>query len=107
MDMVQATGPAGVPVASTDTSGAALAGAIVTDGDNASFCHGVLMAIVTLILIPLDTIIIGLFRWSRVHIFISSVVLLLILGAMGLGIYVSTEYIRVRKNLRKATCSGS
>ncbi len=97
MDMVQATGPGGVPVASTTTSGAALAGGIINDGDKASIIHGVLMAFCALILIPLDVIIVGLFRWTRVHMFSSGLLLFLILTGLGLGIYVSTEYNRVRK----------
>jgi hypothetical protein len=98
MDMVQATGPGGVPVASTTTSGAALAGPRVNDGDKASTGHGFLMALVALILIPFDAIIIGLFKWPKLHIFTSSLTLFLVLTAMGLGIYVSTEFNRVSRH---------
>lgn len=95
MDMIQATGPGGVPAASNTTFGAALTGSIVADGDKASKAHGFLMALVALVMIPLDVIIIGLFKWVRVHIFTSSLVLFLVLMGMGAGIYVSTEYNRV------------
>jgi hypothetical protein len=100
MDMVQASGPGGVPEASNTTSGAALAGPLVKDGDKASTIHGVLMALVALVMIPFDVIIIGLFKWPKLHIFTSSLVLFLVLVAMSLGIYVSTEYNRVG-NVRK------
>jgi hypothetical protein len=95
MDMVQASGAGGVPEASNTTSGAALAGSLVKDGDKASTAHGVLMALVALVMIPFDVIIIGLFKWPRLHVFTSILVLFLVLVAMGLGIYVSTEYNRV------------
>jgi preprotein translocase subunit SecG len=95
MNMVQASGPGGLPAASNTTSGATLAGPLVKDGDKASTAHGVLMALVALVLIPFDVIIIGLFKWPKLHVFTSSLVFLFVLVAMGLGIYVSTEYNRV------------
>jgi hypothetical protein len=100
MDMVQASGPGGVPEASNTTSGATLSGPLVTDGDKASKAHGFLMALVALVMIPFDVIIIGLLKWRKLHIFISSLTLFLVLIAMSLGIYVSTEYIRVRGPLQ-------
>ena len=100
MDMVQASGAGGVPEASNTTSGAALAGPLVKDGDKASTIHGVLMALAALVMIPFDVIIVGLFKWPKLHVFTSSLVLFLVLVAMGLGIYVSTEYNRVG-NVRK------
>lgn len=95
--MIQATGPGGVPPASNITSGATLVGSLVEDGDSASIAHGFLMAIVALVIIPFDVIIIGIFKWPMVHVFTGSLVLFLVLTAMGLGIYVSTEYNRVRR----------
>ena len=103
MDMVQATGPGGVPVPSNTTSGAALAGSPSVDSDRASPGHGFIMAFVALILIPLDVIIIGLFKWSKLHIFTSSLTIFLVATAMGLGIYVSTEYNRVRRPFGKSS----
>jgi hypothetical protein len=97
MNMAQATGPSGVPLASNITSGAALLGSLVKDGDKASKAHGLLMALVALVIIPFDVIIIGLFKWPMLHAFTGSLVLFLVLTAMGLGIYVSTEYNRVRR----------
>lgn len=97
MNMVQATGAGGVPLASNITSGATLLGSLVKDGDKASRAHGFLMALVALVIIPLDAIIIGLFKWPMLHVFTGSFVLFLVLTAMGLGIYVSTEYNRVRR----------
>lgn len=98
MDMVQATGAGGVPDASTTMSGAALAGPQVSDGDKASPGHGFLMALVALVLIPFDVIIIGLFNWPKLHILTSSLSLFVVLTATGLGIYVSTEFNRVRRH---------
>ncbi|OBT58647.1 hypothetical protein VE04_01230 [Pseudogymnoascus sp. 24MN13] len=94
MNMIQATGPGGVPLASNITSGATLLGSLVKDGDKASKAHGFLMALVALVIIPFDVIIIGLFKWPLLHAFTGSFVLFLVLTAMGLGIYVSTEYNR-------------
>ncbi|OBT88244.1 hypothetical protein VE02_02776 [Pseudogymnoascus sp. 03VT05] len=94
MNMVQATGLGGVPLASNITSGATLLGSLVKDGDKASKAHGFLMALVALVIIPFDVIIIGLFKWPMLHVFTGSLVLFLVLTAMGLGIYVSTEYNR-------------
>ena len=96
MDMIQATGSGGVPLASNTTSGATLVGPLVKDGDKASKAHGFLMALIALVVIPFDVIIIEFFKWPKLHIFTSSLVLFLVLTAMGLGIYVSTEYNRVR-----------
>ncbi|RDL35890.1 Uncharacterized protein BP5553_06502 [Venustampulla echinocandica] len=95
MDMIQATGPGSVPpAASTIKRGAALAGSLKKDGDKASPTHGILMIIVALILIPFDVIIVGVCKWMRPHILISSFSFLVVITSMGLGIYVSTEYNR-------------
>ncbi|KFY81202.1 hypothetical protein V499_00028 [Pseudogymnoascus sp. VKM F-103] len=94
INKVQVTGPGGVPPASKITSGATLYGSIVKDGDKASRAHGFLTALVALVVIPFDVIIIGLFKWPILHVFTGSFVLFLVLTAMGLGIYVSTEYNR-------------
>ncbi|KAF4632306.1 hypothetical protein G7Y89_g5820 [Cudoniella acicularis] len=95
MNMIQATGPGGLPPSqSTIESGAALSGSLQKDGDKASPGHGILMILITLILIPFDVIIVGVCKWMRPHIIISSFSLILVITSMGLGIYVSTEYNR-------------
>lgn len=100
MDMLHATGAAGVPEASNTTVGAALTGQPVKDGDKASKAHAFLMVLVALVVIPFDVILTSLFKWQKLHMYTSSLVLFLILVAMGLGIYVSTEYNRVCSSLQ-------
>ncbi|KAF8856696.1 hypothetical protein BDZ45DRAFT_803975 [Acephala macrosclerotiorum] len=62
MDLKKATGIGGVPIAPNISSGAAMAGSPVQDRDKASKAHDVVMVFVTLIMIPLNVIIVGLFR---------------------------------------------
>lgn len=70
------------------------------DGDKASRAHGLLMALVALVVIPFDVVIVGLLKWPILHVFTGSFILFLVLTAMALGIYVSTEYNMVRRPLQ-------
>jgi hypothetical protein len=98
MDMTQANGLGGLPNIDnvTTNEGAAPSGGAISDGDRASIFHGVVMAMVFLMMYPFNMVIIEVFKWHRVGTFFSIIFQLLLLTAFALGMYVSTEYIRVR-----------
>jgi hypothetical protein len=101
MNTIQATGPGGVAAlrtaaSSSSSNGAAITGDIISDMDKGSLAHAVLMVLATLVAAPLDIITASaLRRWPVLHIITSSMFQLLIFIGMGLGIYVSREYILV------------
>lgn len=98
MDMTKATGPGGLPniTGITASNGASISGKPKSDGDRASVIHGLVMTFVFLVMYALNVIIIELFKLEFIGMFLSILFLLLMLGGFGLGVYVSTEYIKVR-----------
>ena len=95
MNMVHATGDGGVPGPSTAMNGTELVGGLIMDGDKASILHAVLFAFAILIMFPLNVILVGFFRTTKLHIWFSGLIMVFVFTAFALGIYVSGEYNRV------------
>ncbi len=101
MNIVQATGAGGVgvfpAVAASTSSGATIAGGIQDDADKAALAHGLVMALVTLVVAPLDLLVGGaLRRWPVLRVVTSFGYLVLLLVGLGLGVKISAEYLKVR-----------
>ena len=100
MNLLQAQGP-GSPstLASLDPDtniGAAMVGDITMDHDNKDLIHGILMAIVAIILAPFDILVAGALRkWPILHMLTSSSVLIFFASGFGLGVVISGQYLSV------------
>lgn len=83
--------------AATNSTGAQLVGGLVADTSNhGGLAHGVLMAVATLVIAPIDVLTAGLLgRWPVLHMMTSSVMTIFLLVGMGLGIQMSRLYIAV------------
>jgi hypothetical protein len=102
MDIAQATGPGGTDLllgldATTKSDGAQLVGGLVADTSNhGGLAHGIVMALATLVVAPIDVLTAGaLSRWPVLHIITSTVMTAFLLAGMGLGIQMSRLYIAV------------
>jgi hypothetical protein len=103
MDIRQATGPGGAEMllgleATTKSDGAQMEGDLVEDSRNhGEVGHGVVMALATLVVAPIDVLTAGaLSRWPVLHIITSSLMMAFLLAGMGLGIQMSSLYVVVR-----------
>jgi hypothetical protein len=102
MDIKQATGPGGTEMllaldATRISDGAQMDGDLQTDtSNNGGLAHGVLMALATLVVAPIDVLTAGaLRRWPVLHMITSTVMMIFLLAGMGLGIQMSRLYIEV------------
>jgi hypothetical protein len=95
MDMVQATGPGGVPAAASVSSGVTFEGKkYVNDADFVSVTHGYLMAALVLICTPL--LILHLLSGARLRWMNYTLFILVLLTGWAFGIFDSKIYNRVR-----------
>lgn len=102
MDIRQATGPGGTDMllalgATKSSDGAHLDGDLQADtGNHGGLAHGVVMALATLVVAPIDVLTASaLSRWPVLHIITSTVMMAFLLAGMGLGIQMSRLYIVV------------
>ncbi len=100
MDTIQATGPGGPRVFkgsnSTETTGATISGNIQDDSDKAALAHGLVMALVTLLIAPVDMLTASVLRrWPAVHMVTSAGYLVCLMGGFGIGVKISAEYLAV------------
>lgn len=81
----------------TNSTGAQLVGGLTEDTANhGGLAHGVLMAMATLVLAPIDVLIAGLLgRWPVLHMMTSAVMTIFLLAGTGFGIQMSRLYIAV------------
>jgi hypothetical protein len=102
MDVAQATGPGGTDMllglgATKNSDGAHMDGDLQADTSNhGGLAHGIVMALATLVVAPIDVLTAGaLRRWPVLHIITSTAMMAFILAGMGLGIQMSRLYIAV------------
>lgn len=101
MNTLQATGPGGVAVltalpATNSSSGAAQVDSLQKDDDRQGLAHGIVMALATLVVAPIDIITAGaLRRWPVLHIITSTGLMAFVLAGMGVGIHISRLYLVV------------
>jgi len=102
MNTIQATGPGGAAILTSVnpniTTGAAMAGDIQDDSDKASTEHGVIMALVTLAIAPVDMLVTSALRhYPILHVITSTAYLAFMVGGLVLGIRISGEYFAVSR----------
>ncbi|OIW26236.1 CBD9-like protein [Coniochaeta ligniaria NRRL 30616] len=104
MDVKQATGPGGTAMllaldATKNSDGAHLDGDLQADtGNHGGLAHGVVMALATLVVAPIDVLTAGaLRRWPVLNIITSTVMMAFLLAGMGLGIQMSRLYIATQQ----------
>jgi hypothetical protein len=97
MNMRTATGAGGIAYSPVNiTSNAALAGDIQNDSDNKSMTHGVLFAVLTIMIVPLDSLVaLVLRRWPKLHVVSSMVVLAFMIAGVATGVQISAQYLAV------------
>jgi hypothetical protein len=94
MDMTQATGPGGVPAASSISSGITLTGnQYIKDGDELSVTHGYAMAALVLVFTPI--LILHLLSGARLRWINYTVFILVAVLGLVCGFYDSMTYNRV------------
>jgi hypothetical protein len=94
MNMTQATGPGGVPLASSTSSGVTLTGQqYIADGDDVSVTHGYVMGALVLLIAPI--LVLHLFTQARLRWITYTVFVLVALVGFAGGFYDSTYYNRV------------
>jgi hypothetical protein len=101
MDLVQATGPGGIPFGINATSGPTLTkknGLHQDGGNKAATAHGIMYAIVTLAIAPFDGLVAGAIgaKWAWMHGITASVYFAFVIGAMVPGVLVAREHVVVR-----------
>jgi hypothetical protein len=100
MDMTQATMPSGdgilVPAQVNSTDGASATAKVGLDRhDYGSAFHAIAMCLAVGLVIPFDSILLRLFHKTLIHYVLQGVFALLFLVGLGLGFYISTEFVRV------------
>jgi hypothetical protein len=100
MDTIQATGAGGAGIFSAInpniTTGASLTGGIQSDDDKRALGHGVIMALISLAVAPVDLLAAGaLRRWPVLQLLTSVGYVGLMIGGLVLGIRISGEYLAV------------
>lgn len=101
MDLVRATGPAGVPAPTGRLEGATQGISETGKSDKAAKAHAVLMLIVFLGLYPMGMLILRVGNWTRWHAGNQILGLVLVIVAVGLGGRISATYNR-SKNFNSA-----
>jgi hypothetical protein len=95
MDMVQATGPGGVPATAFVSSGVTFEGKkYVNDADFVSVTHGYLMAALVIVCTPL--LVLHLMTGARLQWMNYTIFILVLLTGWAFGIFDSNTYNRVR-----------
>lgn len=102
MDIKQATGPGGTDMllaldATNSSNGARMDGDLQADTSNrGGLAHGVVMALATLVIAPVDVLTASaLSRWPVLHVITSTGMTAFLLAGMGLGIQMSRLYVAV------------
>ena len=105
MNVRQATGPGGTDMLlGLDTTirdwspsdGAEMPNLVADKSNHGGLAHGVVMALATLVVAPIDVLTAGaLGRWPVLHIITSTVMTAFLLAGMGLGIQMSRLYVAV------------
>lgn len=104
MDIKQATGPGGTDMllaldATNSSNGARLDGDLQADTSNhGGLAHGVVMALATLVIAPVDVLTASaLSRWPVLHVITSTGMTAFLLAGMGLGIQMSRLYVATQQ----------
>jgi hypothetical protein len=92
MNMLQATGSAGVPTLTTKTPGAAQDGSPVHDSNWVSIIHAVLMSLSFILLMPLGVIFLRILERVRWHWMNQLLAAGTAIVSAGIGIYLSSMY---------------
>ena len=104
MNTQQAVGPGGQDLLNgldhTITTGAVMSEDIQSDFDKPALSHGLLMAVVTLAVAPLDFLATNVLRrWPLLNLLTFSVYLILLCAGLGVGVRISGEYLAVSLSL--------
>jgi hypothetical protein len=100
MDLIQATGPGGIPFGINAASGATLTknnGLHQDGGNKAATAHGIMYAIVTLAIAPFDGLVADAIgpKWAWMHGITATVYFAFVIGAMVPGVLVAREHVMV------------
>ncbi|KAH8712276.1 hypothetical protein GQ44DRAFT_811507 [Phaeosphaeriaceae sp. PMI808] len=94
MDMMTATGEAGVPRNSSALNGVKLDGDMVRDRDRATLAHTIIACLALFVIWPLNVIFAAFFKNIRIHVGASILIMAFLVVAYALGISSSSQYNR-------------